>query len=1081
MCPMSKPDVVRSIRTISRMAWAITGVCLLGGGGPLSAQEPAGASIDPDILATWEWRSIGPNLGGRSIASAGSVSRPLEYYFGAAGGGLWKTTDAGTTWFPVSDGWFESASVGSVGICEANPDVVYVGMGEGQFRGTMSSGDGAYGTRDGGNTWTHLGLSSSTGQTAIPRMRVHPNDCDHVYAAVLGDQWGANPERGVYRSRDGGRSWEQVLFRNDLAGASDLMLDPSDPATLYATIWDVHRPPWGGRTNGTSGIFKSEDEGESWTDLTHNPGLPDTIIGKSAISVSGADPNRVYAVIEAVPGQGGVFRSDDGGDTWRKMNGNNALFHRADYYNRIYADPQNPDRVHVLNKNWFASDDGGATYTLMRPPHGDNHDLWIAPDDNRRMIQANDGGASVSWNGGRTWSEQDFNTSQMYHVYVTNDFPYLVCGAQQDSTGKCVPSDGDGSFWYQGPGGEQGYVAMHPTRTTLGFGGSQRGGISRFDRETGQRQDVKVWPRQQDGWPAGQVKERFQWTFPIIMSPHDADVLYAGSQHVWRTANGGHSWEQISPDLTRADSETLRGSDLPIKDYLSGDYYATIFTIALSPHDPDVIWTGSDDGLIHITRDGGQNWENVTPPSLPEFTKASLMEASPHTPGKAYLAAEKGKIQDVNPYIFRTEDYGQTWTKIVDGIPPGHFVRAAKEDPVRPGLLFAGTEHAPYVSLDDGASWNRLSLNLPDLQVPDLEMKDDDLVIATYGRGFHILDGALAVLRELTPDVLARPTHLFDPSDWIRTRSGPANGVDGRLYGRSRMPGANRVEIYYRLASPAGRVALEILDARGQTVRTFTGTPDDQPSSGVRNSVGHVISGPGWGSASDPPSVGTEAGLHRFVWDMRYPPAADFVGLRLRGANANGPPGPPGEYRVRLTVDGESQTQAFRILKDPRLTDVTQADLEAQFDLVMRVHERFDDATSAVLETRQMRDQIDDRLQRIENRRLTREGEALKGTLLAIEGAIYEYRAEAQSDLKHFGTRLTNHLANLKAGIMSADARPTEQSYEVYEEISSELAEQLSRLEQALTEGLGSFNALLRELNLMPIEWVGADTDMDGS
>jgi photosystem II stability/assembly factor-like uncharacterized protein len=610
---------------------------------------------------------------------------------------------------------------------------------------------------------------------------------------------------------------------------------------------------------------------------------------------------------------------------------------------------------------------------------------------------------------------------------------------------------------------------MHPTRTTLGFGGAQRGGISRFDRETGQRQQVKVWPRQQDGYAAGEVRERFQWTFPIIMSPHDPDVLYAGSQHVWRTTNGGHGWERISPDLTRADPETLRGSDLPIKDYLSGDYYATIFTIAASPHDPNVIWTGSDDGLIHISRDGGENWENVTPPGLPEFTKASLIEVSPHTPGKAYLAAEKGKLQDVNPYIFKTEDYGRTWTAIVDGIPWGHFVRSVKEDPVRPGMLYAGTEHAPYVSLDDGESWQRMSLNLPDLQVSDLEVKDDDLVISTYGRGFYILDGALATLRELTPDVLARRLHLFDPSDWIRTRSGPANGVDGQLYGRALMPGANRVEVFYHLGRQAQRVMIEILDPRGETVRAFTGAPGDEPPSDVRNSVGHVISGPRWGSASYSPLVGTETGLHRFVWDMRYPPAADFVGLRVRGANANGPQGPPGEYRVRLTVDGNSQAQTFRILKDPRLTDVTQADLEAQFELAMRVHSRFNDATSAVVRIREIRAQIDDRIQGVEDRRLTGEGEALKTTLLAIEGAIYEYRVEAQSDLKHFGSKLTNDLSHLKAVIMSADARPTEQSYEVYEDISSELAEQLSRLERVLAEDLGSFDVLLRERNLTPI------------
>ena len=1029
---------------------------------------PSPDNTNADFIATWRWRNIGPNRGGRSIAAAGSVSRPLEYYFGATGGGLWKTTDGGTTWDPVSDGHFRSASVGSIGICEADPDMVYAGTGEGQFRAQMSAGDGVYGTRDGGRTWQHLGLESSTGQTAVARVRVDPGDCDLVYAAVLGDPYGPNEERGVYRSRDGGRNWERVLFRSNGAGASDLMLDPSDPRTIYVTIWDVVRPPWGGRTGDGSGIFKSTDGGDTWTELTQNPGLPDVKIGKTAISVSGADPNRVYLNVEATPGYGGIYRSDDAGATWVLASGQHELFHRAEYYTRIVADPQNRDRVYVLNKNFFRSDDGGETYSRMRVPHGDNHDMWIAPDDNQRMVQSNDGGGNVSFNGGRTWTDQDFVTSQIYHVFATDDFPYLVCGAQQDNTSKCVPSDGNGSFWYQGPGGEQGYVAVNPKNTRIGFGGSQRGGLTRFDRSTGQRQSVQIWPMMADGWPAGMQRERFQWTFPIVMSPHDPNTVYATSQHVWRSTNGGHSWERISPDLTRAEPHTLTGSEQPVKDHSGTDFYATVFTLAPSPHDPQTIWAGSDDGLIHITRDGGANWEDITPQDLPEFTKASLIEVSPHSPGKAYLAAERYKLQDVAPYIFRTEDYGRSWTKIVSGILPGHFVRAVKEDPIRSGLLFAGTEHGPYVSFNDGTNWQSLALNLPDLQVPDLEVKDNDLVVATFGRGIFILDD-ISPLRAFSDEILGRPAFLFEPADAIRTRSGPAEGVGGRLYGRTRIPGANQVSVYYHLSDPAQQVTIEFLDSRGRTIRSFTGTPGAQPREMVTNSVGFVINGPSWGSSSPAPLVETDAGLHHFQWEMRYPPATDFVGLRLRSGNANGPIVVPGDYRVRLTVDGRSQEHAFRVDKDPRLTDVTQDDLEAQLALDMRVHTRFDDATSAVVSIRELKGQIDDRILQAGDRRITSTGETLKQSLSQIEAEIYQVNAAAQSDIKHFGSMITNRLAHLGSTLRSADARPTEQTYAVFTEVSAQLDAQLARLEELLTTELTRLNEMLEDRGLPPV------------
>ncbi|MBI4540863.1 MAG: glycosyl hydrolase [Gemmatimonadetes bacterium] len=1036
-------------------------------GGEARAQAPSGGGFDPALFGVWQWRSIGPIVGGRSLAVAGSARRPLEYYFGATGGGVWKTTDGGTTWAPVSDGQFRTASVGSIGICEANPDVVYVGMGEGQFRSQFSAGDGVYGTRDGGKTWTHLGLESSTGQQVVPRLRVHPQDCDVVYAAVLGDPHGPNPERGVYRSRDGGRTWQKVLDRG--AGATDLVLDPSSPQVLYATLWDIVFPPWGGVTGSRSGVYKSTDGGDTWTEITRNPGLPRGKLGKMAVAVS-ADPRRAYLDIEAHPDSGGVFRSDDGGATWQLMNSHNGLFHRAEYYVRIYADPKDADRVYVLNRDFYASSDGGKTFTQIRAPHGDHHDLWIAPDDPQRMINGNDGGANVSFNGGLTWTDQDYPTAQMYNVITTNEFPYFVCGAQQDNSSKCVPSDGVGDFFYQGAGGEQGYIAVHPRVPTLGYGGSQRGGLTRHDRLTGQRQTVDVWPMLTDGDPPLKLRERFQWTFPIVMSPHDPEVVYAGSQHLWRTTNRGLSWERISSDLTRADPKTLVGAQEVINDHSGSDYYATIFTIAPSPHDPNEIWTGSDDGVIHVTRDGGGNWTNVTPPELPPYAKASLMFASPHRPGKVYLAAEKYKLQDIAPYIFKTEDYGKTWTKIVNGIPNGHWVRAVIEDPVRPGLLFAGTERGPYASFDDGSHWQPLSLNLPAVQVSDLEVRDNDLVISTFGRGFYVLDN-ISPLRELGPEVLARRLHVFKPMDAIRTAGTVTAGDGGRLYRRSRIPGANRVEIYYSLREPASRVTIEVLDVRGRTIRTFTGAADERPRVVMRNSVGDVINGPSWGLATPPPPVRTAAGLHRFPWDLRTLPARDFPGLRLREENVDGPVVPPGEYRVRVTADGQSQEHTFRIHKDPRLTEVTQADLEAQFDLAMRAQLRTNSATSTVVRIRAIKGQVGDRIQRAGGeRRIAEAGEALKARLTDVEGAIYQFRIEAESDIKHYGPDITNKLSQVNAAVRSADARPPRQVYEIFEELSAALDAQLRQLDQVLANELPRFNQLLQGRNLPPVE-----------
>ncbi|MBI4540880.1 MAG: glycosyl hydrolase [Gemmatimonadetes bacterium] len=1022
--------------------------------GPTHAQGVSpgtrGETYAPELFAPFRWRGIGPNVGGRTIAVAGSAKRPLEYYFGAVGGGLWKTTNGGTDWFPVTDGQINAASVGAVAVCEANPDVVYIGTGEAQFRGTMSMGDGVYASRDAAKSWTYLGLESSTGQQAIARVRVDAGDCNRVYVAALGDPWGPNPERGIYRSTDGGRAWRKVLYRDDKSGGVDISIDPYDPRTIYAALWQVRRRPWEANSGGPgSGIFKTTDGGDTWTELTANPGLPRGRVGKIGISASPAQRNLVYALIEHE--DGGLYRSEDAGATWTRMNGNRILYSRAEYYTRLNADPQEPNTVYILGNNgFFRTRDGGRTHHQIDVPHGDNQDLWIDPTNNRRMIQSNDGGANVSWDAGATWTEQDYPTAQMYHVITTNDFPYYVCGAQQDNSSKCVPMDGDGSYYYTTAGGEQGYIAVHPENTDLNFGGAQRGYIWVLDRKTGQRRKIDVWPDFPLGLPPQAIRERFQWTFPIIMSPHDPEVIYIASQHVWRTTNRGQSWERVSPDLTHADPTTLEGEKSIVPNQNSQDYYATVFSLAVSPHDANVIWAGSDDGLIHVTRDGGANWQNVTPPDLPKFSRVSLIEVSPHAPGKAYLAIERYKMQDLAPYLYRTEDFGKSWTKIVNGIPHGHYTRAVKEDTKRPGLLFAGTEHGPYISFDDGANWQPLRLNLADVQVSDLEVKENDLVISTYGRGFQVLDGALALLRQLNPEVMAHRLHLFKPADAVRSLA-----TTTEEYGRTRR--LTQALIEYRLGAPAERMTLEILDAQGNVIRIFTGVRGERPPERVMDDVGNWINGPDAGFAPPPPPLRTEAGVHRFVWDMRYPPAPGFEGMYLSETNLLGPYAPPGDYRVRLTADGSSQEQGFRILAHPGLKDMTLADLRAQSELGLRIHRRLAEATAAVAEIRAMRKDVDDRIRQSGDQRIAAEGERLKARLSEIEEKIYQVRSSEPSGAHQYGVRLVMRLGHLVGYVFSADARPTRQVYEVFDVISGELQVQLDRLDAVKKSDLTRF------------------------
>ncbi len=1028
------------------------------------ALPPVGTAqqYDESLYDVLNWTNAGIARGGRSTGVGGSDSRPNEYYFGATGGGLWKTTDGGTTWRPVTDGQITSSSVGAVAVCEANPDVVYIGTGETQLRGNVMQGDGVYRSTDAGRTWEHLGLVETQN---ISRIRIHPDDCDVAWVGAFGKHSVENPERGVYRTTDGGQTWNRTLFKSPKAGVVDLIVDPNDADVLYAAVWEAWRKSWGMSSGGfDSGLWKSTDGGETWSDITSTLGLePAGPIGKIGVTVSGANSDRVWVIVEH-DAEGGVYRSDDAGRSWEHVNDERNLRQRAFYYTRIYADPQDEDVVYALNTGFYKSTDGGVTFPRsIRVPHGDNHDLWIAPSDPTRMINSNDGGGNVSVNGGDSWTGQDYPTAQFYRVITTAHEPYHICGAQQDNSTACTPSGGWGhlsaaggfgggsNYFYDVGGCESGYIAPHPENTNIFYAGCYGGSLSRYDHATGLTRSVNVWPENPMGQSAEDLRERVQWTFPIVFDRHDADVLYTGTQKVWKTTNEGQSWTQISPDLTRNDPATVGASGGPItKDQTGVETYATIFAIAPSYHDGNVIWAGSDDGYVHITRNAraaAPTWENVTPPDAPDFVRINTIEASPNSPGKAYVAGIRYLVDDDrSPYIWKTEDYGETWTRIVTGIPADDFVRAVREDPVRPGLLYAASERTVYVSWNDGASWQPLTMNLPVTQVSDLVVEDNDLVIATHGRSFWVMR-SIGLLRQLTPEVASAGFWLFDPKD-------PVRGFDGT------------VEIDYHLADDAGKVVLEFVDAAGEVLATFE-SPDPEAEEGGAPDESEGFFG---GGGSQTPAV--TAGANRFRWNQRLAGWTDFEGRIFWAAGNQGPSVLPGRYQVRLTVDGESMTQDFEIRMNPRAVaqGVTLADLQARFDFALRIRDRVTDANEAVLRIRSIKTQIDDRLGQNDNAELQELGGTVAGRLSGVEGEIYQVQNQSSQDPLNYPIKLNNKIAALQNLVEGAEGRPTDQSFEVFEALSGQLETELEQMTLVIQQDLARLNELLRELGLDPID-----------
>jgi photosystem II stability/assembly factor-like uncharacterized protein len=795
-----------------------------------------------------------------------------------------------------------------------------------------------------------------------------------------------------------------------------------------------------------SGLFKTTDGGDTWTELTRAKGMPEGVIGRIGIAVSGADATRLYAMVEHEP-KGGLYRSSDGGESWEQVNDQRTLRQRAFYYTHVYADPKARDTVYVLNTGFYKSTDGGKTFpTTIRAPHGDHHDLWIDPADPQHMVNANDGGGNVSVNGGRTWTDQDYATAQFYHVSTTADVPYHVCGAQQDNTTACLPSQPartrGGNSLYPAGGGESGYIAPHPKDPDVFYAGSQGALVTRYNRETGQIRDIQPYPRFFSGEPSSALKERWQWTFPIVFSPHDANVLYISSQHIWRTTDEGQTWQKISPDLTRADPKTLGHSGGPITGDMNGpEVFATIFAIAPSPVERGTIWAGSDDGLIHVTRDDGKSWANVTPKDLPEFARVSIVDASRHRGGTAYFAAKRYLLDDRAPYIYRTDDYGKSWTRIVAGIRPDDYVHVVREDPAKAGLLYAGTEHGVYVSFDDGDRWQSLSLNLPDTQVSDLVVERHDLVIGTHGRSFYVLDDIDAI-RQITPAITSAPLHVFEPRDFVR-------GVDDLTFD-------------YYLKEEAETVRVEFLDASG-VFRTFTGSPAEDKAAQEA-----PAGGGGGGFQGPPPRVLRKSGVNRFVWDGRYPGHTTFPGMILWSAPNTGPLAPPGTYQVRVTANGESRTASFDLRRDPRLDRVTDADLKEQFDLAMRIRDRTSEANQAVIRIRDVKAQIEDRLKKA-GPEIASAAEALRKRLTIVEEEIYQVRNRSGQDPLNFPIRLNNRLAALRRSVQTGDAKPTDGAYQVFKELSGELDAQLSAFDAATGADLTALNRMLARSRLAPI------------
>lgn len=1041
---------------VGRLLWVVLGVVLfLAAAWPGAAQAPSKPQYDPSLLKGMKYRLVGPYRGGRALTAVGVLQEPNTYYFGAVAGGVWKTTNGGISWTPIFDNQPVS-SIGSLAVAASDPNIIYVGTGEACIRGNISHGDGVYKSTDAGKTWKHIGLRDTR---HIGKLIIHPTNPDIVFVAALGHAYGQNAERGVFRTLDGGKTWEKVLYRDEKTGAIDITFDPKNPHILFAALWEAGRSPWSMWSGGPgSGLYKSTDMGATWTKIEGN-GWPDGILGKIGVSVSGGDSNRVYVILEALEEKGGVYRSDDGGKTWRQMTDDHRLRHRPWYYTHVTADPREIDTLYVLNVGLYKSTDGGKNFSPVGGlPHGDHHGLWIDPNNNRRMISANDGGATISVDGGHSWSRQDNQpTAQFYHVTADNDFPYRICGSQQDNTSVCIRSRSDKNGigraeWDPVGGGEAGYISVHPTDPNIVYAGEYFGILTRYDRRTNQAHVISPWPDDTDGWEAAPLKYRFNWTQPIHVSRHDPNVVYYTGNVVFKSTNGGMSWTPISPDLTRNDKSKQGRSGGPITgENISIEYYNVVFSFAESPLDGKLLWAGTDDGLVHLSRDAGKTWTNVSPKDLPEGL-VSQLDASPHDPATVYLALDRHKFDDFRPYIYKTSDFGKTWTRIDNGIAENTFVRAVREDPKRKGLLFAGTETGVWVSFNDGAQWQPLQLNLPTSPIHDLIVKDNDLVVATHGRSFWILDD-ISPLRQLSDQIAAADVHLFTPATALRTRR---SGGYQRDTFNGENPPLGTILYYYLKSEQKDEITLEILDASGKVVKKYS-------------SKERVVEGKPLPERAGPPDkshiLPTAAGMHRFVWNWRYDMPEFVPSVIWDMGPPNGPLALPGKYTARLNVGGKSYTASFELGMDPRVK-TPMADLQKQFELLSRIRDLLGEVHGAVSEIRSVREQFQALRKRLASQPRAK---AILDTVASIdtrmsaaEAQFIEVRAKSSQDMCNYPTMLSSKIAWLDNVVDSADFAPTTQSYEFFEELRAWAQRELAKWKEIREKDLPALNDQLR-------------------
>ena len=1022
--------------------------------GNVNAQKNKSASMEEDSMyfSKVKYRSIGPFRGGRSGAVAGDYSQKNTFYFGATGGGVWKTIDAGSNWKNISDKFF-GGSIGAVTIAPSDPTILYVGEGENTLRGNVSEGFGIWRSDDGGRNWRNLGLKDTR---HIIRIIVHPKDPDIVWVAAIGHLFGPNEERGIFKTLDGGKTWKKVLYVNNQAGASDLVMEPGNPAVFYAGSWRIQRTPYSMESGGQgSGLWKSTDGGNTWKNITANKGLPKGLWGIVGVAVSPSNTDKIYALIENP--SGGLFVSNDAGETWTLTSSDNNIRQRAWYYTKLFVDPKNENNVFVLNVDFLKSSDGGKTFRNIRTPHGDHHDLWIDPENSSRMIVADDGGAQVSFNGGEDWSTyMNQPTAQVYRVSTDNHFPYRILGAQQDNSTFRISSRSAGGQittddWTPTAGAESGYVVADPLNPDVVYGGNYSGYLSRLDHKTGENRAVSVWPDDPLGGGIDVAKYRFQWNFPLFFSPHNPKKLYAGGNHLFVTENEGASWTALGGDLTTNDKTRQASSGGPItKDNTGVEVYCTVFTAAESVLEKDLLWTGSDDGLIHISKDGGKNWENVTPPAAGKWMMWNCVEIDPFKKGKAFFVGTKYKSDDFTPYIFKTEDYGKSWTKITNGIPGMHFTRCLRADRKRPGLLYAGTEYGMYISYDDGASWSTFQLNLPMVPITDMTIKDNDLIVATQGRSIYVLDDLSLVQQKnnsLTTKNLAtfavNDAYLFDGYQNLNAKNAGMNPVNGSV-----------INYYLKSVNDSSVVSIDILDRDKKLIKAYSSTAKEKDK-----------------------LLEIKNGMNQFVWNMRYDSAEKVRGLILWHGAVPGPKAAPGQYFYKIKADKDSTEGSFTIKANP-VYRLSQKDYDDQFNFLLSVRDKFSEIQKAILNITALRKQINDFVS-LQGKGIPKpikqQADTINKQMTVIEEALHQTKAKSGQDVLNYPIRLDDKISGLYDFASSGNAAPARQVIDAFSILSAQADVQLNKLKQIMNTDVANFNKTIRE-NALPVIGVKNET-----